>query len=248
MRVKTNKPLYKVVAEETLDKLSSGVLQVGHRFPPEVDYAADLGVSRHTLRQAFSQLEHAGVIKRRKRGGTEIIARKPQQRFNSHPAGFYNLLGVVRETSFDLTDVSNVDQRAHAALCNDPSESSEWVCFTGTRTMRDQTTPFVWTQVFVTDEFSEINVQAGDSPATIYQLIQERFGDPITRIKQRYSAQICSDEVCETLGLKQGSPVLNHVIELFNEEGVLLELADSLYDPTRSMLKTEVNVANNLQC
>jgi len=244
MHIKADKPLYKFVIEETLDQLSSGVLQVGHRFPPESDYAAELGVSRHTLRQAFSELEQSGVIKRRKRGGTEVIALKPVQRFSVRPVGFYNALGVISETLFDLTDVSVVDGKDYADLRDYPSESSEWVCCTGSRTMLNQSTPFCWSRVFVSHQFSGIKVQAGDSPTSIYQLIQNRYGETMNRVKQRYSAELCTDEVGNTLGIKPHSPVLTHVAELFNGKGALLVLADSRYDPTRFTLKTEVNVVD----
>lgn len=244
MRVKNGKPLYKNVVDDTLEKLSSGALKVGHRFPPEADFATSIGVSRHTLRQAFSQLEQAGIIKRRKRGGTEVIAAKPLPRFKYQPTGFYTVLGVIQETVFDLTDVSIVDQNAHSDLCNYASEASEWVCCTGTRTMRNQTTPFVWSRVFVSGQFSGIDVQAGDSPASIFELIQERYGESMNRMKQRHTAQLCSDEISNTLGIKQGAPVLGHVVELFNDDGVLIELVDSLFDPTRFTLDIDVNVEN----
>jgi len=142
MPIQSYKPLYKIVVEEMLDQLSSGVLNVGHRLPPEADFAVELGVSRHTLRQAFAQLERAGAIRRRKRGGTEIIADKPLQRFNLQPTGFYNALGVIRETQFDLTDVSIVDQSAHVDLQHYPNDSSKWMCCAGTRTLNNQDTLF----------------------------------------------------------------------------------------------------------
>jgi len=244
MLIKSNRPLYKIVVEETLDQLSSGVLKVGDRFPPEADYAAALGISRHTLRQAFSQLEQVGVIKRRKRGGTEVIANKPAQRFSIQPSGFYNALGVIRETVFDITDVGIVDNSAHNDLANHANASSEWVCCTGTRTIKDQRTPFVWSQVFVNGRFSEISVRAGDSPASIYQLIQNRYGETMTRIRQRYSAALCSDDVAQALRLETGKPVLTHVAELYNANGTVLVVADSTYDPTRFQLITDVNVAD----
>ena len=246
MRIKNNKPLYKIVVEQTLDQLSSGELKVGHRFPPEADYAATLGVSRFTLRQAFSQLEHAGIIKRRKRGGTEVIAVKPAQRFNMQPTGIYNISGIIRETQFDLTDVSMVNSDAQADLCNYQNESSQWVCCTGTRTMYDQSTPFVRSRIFIGSQFSEIGVHAGDSPASIYQLILDRYGESMNRIKQRYSAQLCSDEIGNTLGLQPGAPVISHVAEMFNDNGELLELAESMFDPTRFKLDIDIGVVDKL--
>jgi len=67
-----SRALYKILADDLLLKISNGEIKVGERLPPEAEYAEQLGVSRSTLRQAFSQLEHSGILKRRKRGGTEV--------------------------------------------------------------------------------------------------------------------------------------------------------------------------------
>lgn len=71
---------------------------VGDKFPPEADYAAELGVSRSTLRLAFADLEASGVLKRRKRAGTVIISDAPRQRFNMATTGINELLSLGRDT------------------------------------------------------------------------------------------------------------------------------------------------------
>jgi len=48
------------------------------------------------------------------------------------------------------------------------------------------------------------------------------------------------------LGLDQGAPVLKHVVEVFNGEGDLLELVDSLIEPIRYRFTTDVNLVDNL--
>jgi len=44
----------------------------GGRIPPETDLASDLGVSRTTIRDALSRLEHEGAIYRRQGAGTFV--------------------------------------------------------------------------------------------------------------------------------------------------------------------------------
>lgn len=44
----------------------------GGRIPPETDLASDLGVSRTTVRDALSRLEHEGAIYRRQGAGTFV--------------------------------------------------------------------------------------------------------------------------------------------------------------------------------
>jgi len=84
-----SRALYKILVDDFMRKIASGEIAVGERLPPEAEYAETLGISRSTLRQAFARLEQSGVIKRRKRGGTEVISNKPVPRFNMVTSGFY---------------------------------------------------------------------------------------------------------------------------------------------------------------
>lgn len=49
---------------------------VGGKFPPEVELAKQLGVSRTALREALQRLESEGYISRRRRIGTTVLARR----------------------------------------------------------------------------------------------------------------------------------------------------------------------------
>jgi len=163
-----HKPLYQKLVQDILDQLSTGKLKIGSRLPPESEYASSLGVSRSTVRLAFSHLEKAGIIVRRKRGGTEITAVNPVQRFEMTTAGLNNVLAVSRDTLFNLTDVRMVGSEDFPELQNYSSESTSWLRCTGTRTMDNQSKPFVWSQIFVAKRYSNLSVQAGDSPTSIF--------------------------------------------------------------------------------
>jgi len=241
-----HKPLYQQLVDDILDLLSKGKLKKGDRLPPEADYAAKLGVSRSTVRLAFSHLQKAGIINRRKRGGTEIISVKPVQRFEMSTSGLNNVLTVATDTHFDLTDVRMVDSDVFCELPNYSNESTNWLRCTGTRSMENQTNPFVWSQIFVAERYSKIPLQAGDSPNSIFAVIEKQFGVPVNRVKQRYSAKPCNLEVSLALGLNESDPVLTLFAELLNDKGGLIQLAHSIFDPSRFKIVTDVNVSRVL--
>ncbi|HWJ11664.1 MAG TPA: FCD domain-containing protein [Nocardioides sp.] len=54
--------------------LASGEWSVGTRIPPEPLLAADLGVSRNTVREAVKALAHVGVLEVRRGDGTYVAA------------------------------------------------------------------------------------------------------------------------------------------------------------------------------
>jgi DNA-binding FadR family transcriptional regulator len=68
--------------EETVERLLTviklGFVGPGERFPAERDLAAQLGISRLTLREAIRELQQAGYVEsRRGRSGGTFVTRKP---------------------------------------------------------------------------------------------------------------------------------------------------------------------------
>jgi DNA-binding FadR family transcriptional regulator len=72
--------------EETVERLLTiiklGVVRAGERLPPERELAAQLGISRLTLREAIGELQQAGFVESRRgrTGGTFITYTRPEPR------------------------------------------------------------------------------------------------------------------------------------------------------------------------
>jgi GntR family transcriptional regulator len=63
------------VQDELRHRFDQGKLQAGARLPSEPDLAAELGVSRATLREALRALEEEGLLRRRQGSGTYVADR-----------------------------------------------------------------------------------------------------------------------------------------------------------------------------
>src|SRR5207237_3153037 len=70
-------PRYRQIADGLLKDIASGKLAVGNLLLPEEDLSRIFKVSRGTLRQSLALLEDQGVILRRQRAGTKVLARFP---------------------------------------------------------------------------------------------------------------------------------------------------------------------------
>jgi len=68
-------PLSSSVREAIAARISTGDLAAGARLPPEPDLAAELGVSRATLREALRTLEEEGMLTRVRGAGTFVTHR-----------------------------------------------------------------------------------------------------------------------------------------------------------------------------
>ncbi|MCL1796467.1 MAG: GntR family transcriptional regulator [Clostridia bacterium] len=74
-------PLYYQLKLKVLEMIDSGTLQIGDMLPPESELCEHLGVSRVTVRQAFSELVAEGRLTRQKGKGTFISRPKIDVRF-----------------------------------------------------------------------------------------------------------------------------------------------------------------------
>jgi GntR family transcriptional regulator len=70
-------PLHVQAQQLLLSLIEDGTYQPGEQLPSEVDLAAQLGISRPTLREALLRLEQRGMISRRHGVGTFITSHAP---------------------------------------------------------------------------------------------------------------------------------------------------------------------------
>ncbi|MGQ0668945.1 MAG: GntR family transcriptional regulator [Actinomycetota bacterium] len=69
------------VRDDIAGRIDSGEMPPGARLPPEPELAAELGVSRATLREALRSLEEDGFVTRTRRTGT-FVTHRPRLRAN----------------------------------------------------------------------------------------------------------------------------------------------------------------------
>jgi len=65
-------PKYRQIADDLLEKIRA-TMEIGDKFPGEVELARDYGVHVLTMREALRVLQEGGVIQRRKASGTIVL-------------------------------------------------------------------------------------------------------------------------------------------------------------------------------
>jgi DNA-binding FadR family transcriptional regulator len=74
----TIEPAYRKVASALLNRITDRTLSAGDRLPPESELARQFGVNRSTIREAFRELESAGLL-RRERGSKLMMISRPER-------------------------------------------------------------------------------------------------------------------------------------------------------------------------
>jgi DNA-binding GntR family transcriptional regulator len=234
--------LGKRVFEQILEKIQAGELKVGDSLPSEVNIATDLGVSRSTVRLAFAELEKGGVISRRRRAGTRIIADSPQPKYNMVTGGVHELLSLGRDTRLDIIEVSTVRTEDIAVLEGQTSETGFWLEVFGTRTMHGDALPFSVNRVYVPARYVGIEPLLNNQVTSVYQVIESAFSVSVARVSQTTKAIACSSEDAVLMGLAADSPALRIDAELYAENDELMEVSMATFNPDSFHIRTEVKI------
>jgi GntR family transcriptional regulator len=122
-----NRPLSRQARDALLVAIRAGEFPDG-RLPPEDDLAASLGVSRTTVRAALQQLEHDGILSRRRGIGTRIVPAS-ETRVQLELGRLVSLDDLLHERGHDsTTEILSVRRDLLPELSRelDLPEASEW--------------------------------------------------------------------------------------------------------------------------
>ncbi len=234
--------LYHQVSDDILKQVQTGAIKVGDKLPPEADYAASLGISRSTLRLAFAELERVGVLKRKQRAGTTIIANQPKPQFNMNTTGLHELLSLARDTDLTITGKRIVKTALIPHLEGHETEADYCLEITGTRAMPYEINPFNTTHIYVPARFAEIEPVLRAKEASVFRIIEETFNVRVGRVSQVTKAISCPAHAAGLIGVPVGAPALQIVAALYIRDGSLMEISVATFDPNRFQLRTDVKI------
>jgi len=102
-------PLPIVVRDKIVELIQEGIFVPGDQMPTEPELAAELGVSRGTLREALRLLEEDGFISRKTGKGTYVRISRPSTAANSLERKF-TALDLIKSMGFKPS-VTSVESR-----------------------------------------------------------------------------------------------------------------------------------------
>lgn len=235
------KPLHEKLGEDFSERIESGVWKVGDRLPTEQQLSRTLDVSRATVRRALASLESKGLIERRKRAGTTVIADKSRTSFQQLTGGLPDVLRIADTTSLSISAIEDVPNGASPRVADFSSTTGFWLKIVGVRSFvgGDRV---AWSEMYVDGAFSGIRPWLDDGTRSIYALIESTFGVKVERLKQQVYAVACPDRAASELGLKPASPCLYIAAEIYCGDDRLIELTGTYFHPDRFSVGSDVRL------
>lgn len=240
--VEISGPRYLQVARELTAAIAIGQYQVGEQLPTELELCKHFQISRFTAREAVRVLSSAGLITRRQRIGTVVIATPADARYTHAAASVGDLLQYAQDTELKLMFIGRVPLAKDKAMQFGAAVGEEWVYAMG---MRQESVlksdkgqekagrPICITRLYLSPELGGIEARLRDRKTAVYAMIEREYGVVIQRVEQYLQSVALDAEDAANLGCAAGSPALLIVRRYFDDRGRLVEVAENIHPGDR---------------
>jgi DNA-binding GntR family transcriptional regulator len=201
---------YQRLAQILQREIESGSRAVGSLLPTEEALCAAHGVSRITVRAAMRELERLGLILRRARVGTRVIAATPSAVFMHDGDSVDGVLQFTRTLPFHLLDIAPAvgdDDLTAADLAALPPEDGPFLRVTGVRGAPGQP-PLLYSVHMVPQRHAAAVARFDGCLGSLPQWLAEASGETVAEIRQVFDATGLSREAALALQMHPGEPAL----------------------------------------
>jgi GntR family transcriptional regulator len=191
---------YQQLAEDLLSQIADGSLAVGDRLPTEEQLCADYGLARGTVRRALERLDELGLISRRPRAGTTVIATVPVAGYQPVAQSSADIVALAARTRLIGPQSSEIVLDAALARRIGARRGMMWFLMEGPRVRRGHREPALcWSEHYL----------RGDLPRE--QLVRGTFTEEdlaSNHVEQTISASLLTPRMAEALTAEPGGPAL----------------------------------------
>jgi GntR family transcriptional regulator len=232
------KPLHQQAEEQLRELIAMPKYRKGALLPEEVGLAAQLGISRHTLRQAIGRLVSEGLLVRTAGVGTRVSNQPVHTNVSAWSSFTREMQRIGIEVENFEIHLSRVKPSKEVAerFGVDP-ETLVWRLFR-VRGWNDQ-------PVVVADSW--LHPRLGltgreDFSRPLYESLKHASGIQPARSSEEISVAPADEATAEKLAVEPGSPLLLRKRLVFDAQGEPIEFNFNSYRPEAYVLNLELEV------
>lgn len=236
-------PRYLQIARELTAAIANGQYPVGARLPTELEMCEHFQISRFTAREAVRVLSSAGLITRRQRVGTVVIATPADARYTHAVSSVGDLFQYAQDTELRLMFIGKVALAKEKASQFGVAVGEEWGYAMGMRHGSPAAAgkgqepqpgrPICITRLYLSPELKGIEARLRERKTAVYAIIEREFGITIQRVEQDLQSVALDADDAANLGAVPGSPALLIVRRYFDDRGRLMEVAENIHPGDR---------------
>lgn len=216
--------------------IEGGKYFVGQKFPAETELQARFGVGRHTVREALKILTEYGLIGRRRKTGTTVLAKEPVSQYVHSLRNIKDLLDFATNTELNIRHIGyiRVEQTGDFVGIN----GGRLLRIAGIRTSRNTGQPICWAEIFVPEEFAESKDDIRTEITPIYDYIVKKYALKLAYVEQAVSATPLETSMALLLDAPTETAGLMVKRRYVDDTGRVFEVSRNLYPASRYSLRS----------
>ena len=188
------------LTEDLLAQIADGTFAIGDRLPTEERLCSDYGLARGTVRRALGRLDELGLISRRPRAGTTVIASIPMAGYQPLAQSAADIVALAAETRLVKPDSRELLADTALARRIGARRGSAWFLMEGVRARRGRDEAgLCWSEHYLRADLPRENLVRG-------KFTTEHLA--ATRVEQTISASLLDDCMAAALDAEPGSAAL----------------------------------------
>ena len=185
------------------------------------------------MREALRKLRDIGLIARRRRVGTKVVARAPSASYRQPTNSITDLLQYADDTRVEILAQKRIACDVALADELECRAGRAWLRIDSLRTIPDAASPICMTTAYLDARLPNLeqNLEGIDGP--ISAMLERRYGVRIARVEQSIQAIALNKRQAKLLKAEAGSPALLATRRYYREDGSLIELSSAIHPSDR---------------
>ena len=228
------------IAAELAAEIEAGQYAVGSRFPADPELRQRFQVGRHTIREALKLLTEQGLVGRRRKTGTFVLATAPVSPYVHSLRDLKGLLDFAEATVLQVKHIGRVsaDTRLLGGLEDIPD--GRWQRVAGLRLVRGEDTPLCWSEILIPERFSPPREKILASPMAIYEATMAHNGFRLEYVEQEVTASLLPAAMMPLLRVESDTAALLVRRRYVAHTGETFEVSHNLYPANRYRIRSVI--------
>ncbi len=217
----TQDPLYLQILHDLTNRLRLGEFPVGSTLPTEMRLCEEYGASRHTVREAMRRLASNGLVVRRQKTGTTVVAAQAPTEYVQTIATIADLYQYALNTTVTILSQTMTTVDAWLAARLDAEIGSPWLKLELVR-REPGGAVICYTTSFIPERLAWIGPELEGCRGPFHAMLAERTEETIMDVVQEIHAEAMPDHVADGIGFDRGSIALRVLRRYVSESGTLI--------------------------
>jgi GntR family transcriptional regulator len=219
-----------LVSDALSSEIRRGRYKVGDRLPSEPELSLRFGVSRHTVRAALRTLQELGLVSSQQGVGTIVQDNRLVSQYTHSFDSAQDLLQYATTTRARMLDRTEVAVDGKLAIEFGCKLGEHWWRVRTVRSDPASDSVVAYSEIHIPLAFGAVLDEASRSRQPIFALIEKRFAQTITEIRQVITCVTAvDDEAARYLKVPAGSPALQFTRFYLGTDNRVLEVARTLH-------------------